>query len=218
MLEIVLCLILHCVMSFVLKYCYDKEIIWHDNEEAPHLSMPKLYDLDKNCTVYDQQKYVENVIIPANDYFSDVSDIKASQNHDELLEMVAWAPTFLLVVNAFRKTLVTSYTLLNVFIGIGASVLITVTVSFIYNRTKFKLDSFQLSVAEIKEKFEYIRRNETQEFKVSDENALNNFIIDTHHSYIVCVKYTIDKRYQVKKVVQAITGLIYVLFIMRIPY
>lgn len=217
MFEVMICLILHCTMSFILNYCYDKEKIWNNNENAPHLRMPKLYDLDKNCTIYDQQRYVENVIIPANDYFSDVSNVETSQDNDALMQIVAWMPTFLLVINAFRRTFITSHMLLNILIGIGASVFIPLTVSFIYNRTKLKLGSFHLSVAEIKENFEYIRKNEAQEFKVSDENALNNFIIETHHNYIDCVKHTIDKRYRVKKIIEAVTGLIYILFIMRIP-
>lgn len=217
MLEVIICLVLHCVMSLVLKYCYDEEKIWHNDEIAPNLHMPKLHDLDENCSVYDQQRYVEKVIIPAHNYFSAVSDIEASQNNEPLLELMCWTPTFLLVVNAFRKTQITPYIWLNIVIAIVVYALIILLVSAIYNRTRLKLGTFKLSVSDIEKRYHDIKDICSWEFDLSEENALNNFIIESHHSYISCVKHTIDKRYRVKKVVEAIAGWIYILFIWRIP-
>lgn len=217
MLEVVICSVLHCVMSLVLKYCYDKEIIWHNNEKAPNLHMPKLHDLDENCNVYDQQRYVEKVIIPANNYFSAISDIEKSQENDSLLQLMCWTPTFLLLVNAFRKSQITPYIWLNIIIAIIVYALIILIVSAIYNRTKFKLGMFTASISDIKNHFYDIKEHCDWEFDTSEEAALNRFIIERHYSYINCVKHTINKRYRTKKVIETIAGCIYILFIMRIP-
>lgn len=220
MLEVIICLLFHCVMSLVFKYCYDKEIIWHNNEEAPNLHMPKLQDLDKKCNIYEQQRYVENVIIPSHDYFSKVADIEKAQecdSGDPLLQLMCWTPTFLLVANAFRKAQITPYTWSNIVIGIIVYSFIVFIVSIIYNRTSLKLGTFTLSVSDIEKRYHNIKDNSDWESGLSEENALNNFIIETHHNYIDRVHYTIEKRYRVKKVVEAIAGWFYVLFIMRVP-
>lgn len=222
MLEVIACVVLHCVMAFVLKYCYDEEFIWHKNEEVPNLHMPKLFDLSKECSLYNQQKYVEEVIIPANKYFSEVADIESFQENEIMVQWIAWTPTFLLVANAFRKTQITPYLWLNIVIAITICVLIVFIVSMIYNRTRLKLGTFESSVSDLKKRFydarEYcIENNIDFVCDISEENALNNHIIEVHHRYIHSVHYTIEKRYRVKKVVESVTGLIYVLFICRIP-
>lgn len=220
MFEVIICLVLHCVMSFVLKYCYDKEIIWHNDETKPRLHMPKLFDLVEDSSIYDKQNYVEKVIFPAKNYFSAVSDIEDSQNEDSgetMLHLIAWLPTFLLVANAFRRVEMFPYIWLDIVIGIIACILITFIVSMIYNRTKLKLGTFELSISDIKNDFYYIQNHGGFEFDLSDEDALNNFIIEKHYDYIRCVHYTISKRYSVRKIVEKITGVIYILFIWRIP-
>lgn len=217
MFEVIICLVLHCAVSFVLKYCYDEEKIWHNDEIAPHLRMPKLQDLEKECGVYDQQRYVDKVIIPSHDYFSVVSDVNTYQDNEPMLQLMAWLPTFLLVPNAFRRAELFPYIWLDIVIGIIACILITVIVSMIYNRTRLKLGTFELSVSDIKNDFYYIKNHGGFEFDLSDTDALNNFIIEKHYDYIRCILYTVEKRYRVKKVVEVIAGLIYFLFIMRIP-
>ena len=218
MLEVIICLVLHCAMSFVLKYCYDKEIIWHNNENSPNLHMPKLHDLDKNCDVYDQQRYVEKVIIPSHDYFSKVADIKSFQENESFYMLVCYAPMLLLVANAFRKAQITQYILLNVAIGIIVYALIIFIVSVIYNRTSLKLGTFTLSVSDIEKRYHNIKENSGWDSGLSEKNTLNNFIIEMHHNYIGCVYHKIEKRYRVRKVVESIAGWIYFLFIMRVPY
>ena len=217
MLEVIICLVLHCAMSLVLKYCYDEERIWHNDEESPNLHMPTLRDLDKKCDIYDQQRYVEKVIIPSHDYFSCVSDIESSQKNESLLQLMCWTPTFLLLVNAFRKSQITPYIWLNIIIAIIVYALIILIVSVIYNRTALKLGMFTSSISDIKKHFYDIWEHYGWDFDISEEAALNNFIIERHHGYISCVKHTIDRRYRVKKVVEAIAGTIYILFIWRIP-
>lgn len=217
MLEVIVCLVLHCAVSLILKYCYDEEKIWHNDEIEPRLHMPKLQDLKNKCDIYVQQDYVEKVIIPSRDYFSAVSDINTYQDNEPLLQLMAWLPTFLLVPNAFRRAEFFPYIWLDIVIGIIACVLLTVIISVIYNQTKLKLGTFELSISDIKNDFYYIQNHGGFQFDLSDENALNNFIIEKHYNYISFVHYTIEKRYRTKKVVEIISGLIYFLFIWRIP-
>lgn len=219
MLEIIICLALHCAISFALKYCCDKEIIWHNNE-SPKLHMPRLCDLDENCDVYTQQKYVDEVIIPSNAYFSMVSEISNFQEDDSgdlLIQLIIRLPAFLLVANAFRKADFFDFLWLNSLLAVVVCVAIIFVVSFIYNRTNLKLGSFKLSLSDIKKDFDYVKKYSEREFDMPEENALNNFIIKKHHSYISCIHYTIEKRYRLKKILETIAGWIYVLFIMRLP-
>lgn len=215
--KILISLGLHFATSFAMKYCCDREIIWHNNETPPNLHMPKLYDLNEKCDVYKQQKYVDKVIIPSNNYFSMISDIEYYQKNDSfILKMVVKLLTFLFVENTFRKTQITQYVWLNLIMGIVFYLLIILVVHIIYNRTRLKLGTFQLRVSELKKDFYYLREHCEWEFDVPEEKALNNFIIEKHHSYIRCVHYTIEKRYQLKKALETIVGWIYLLFIMRI--
>lgn len=216
MLEVAISLILHCVLSFVFNYCYDEEKIWNDEIE-PKLWMPKLHDLEKKSDVYVYQRYVEKVIIPSYDYFSAVSEVKNFQNKDAFSPIVAWLSTLFFTANAFRKADIFPYMWLNAVIGIIAYVLIAIIVSMIYNKTKLKLGTFGTSLADIKKEYYRITDSCGREFDLSEENALNNFIIETHYRYIRYIHYSIEKRYRVKKVVEVIAGGIYILFIARMP-
>ena len=218
MLEVVICLVIHCVISFLFKYCYDKEMIWQDSEEPPRLHMPKLYDLGENCSVYDQQKYVDEVICPSVTYFSKVSDINEMQkDYEPVAKFTIWLSTFFLTGNAFRRAQITPYTWLNISFGVLACIITMLIISAIYKRTKLKLGAFKRSTSDLKREFYYIKENCSMDFDISEDDALNNFVIENHRNYISCVYYTIAKRYRARKTLEAIAIAIYALFIMRVP-
>ena len=210
MLEFVVFCVLHCIMSFITKYCYDTVELWNLKETPPQIKMPSLYDLNENSSKYTQQQYVEQIILPSHDYFSKVSDINKFQDCINLGAFLCITPTFLLVAMAFPDFDFPK--VLEVIISILLPSLITLVVCLIYNCTGLKLKTFELTGSDLKKIY-----NPYSEFELTESSKQNNFYIEMHSEYVARIYSKISNRYRVRAVLEVLCGVYYLLVIKRFP-
>ena len=213
MLTLILFCVLHCIMSFLVKYCYDTVELWNLKETPPEIKMPTLYDLKENINIYNQQKYIEQVILPSHDYFAKISDIKRFQDCSVLSAWMCMTPTFLLVSTTFLDFDLPK--VMKFILAILLPSILIFVVCVIYNRTSLKLKTFEFTRSKLKER--YNQDGYFCEFDISENSKQNNFNLEMHNEYIVRIYPKIANRYRVRLAIEFVCGIIYLLFIKRFP-
>lgn len=215
---IVACVLLHFILSLVFIYCYDTETLWKETDgREPHLYMPRLEHFGEH-KIEEQQKYVENVILPAHDYFKKVDEIKKAQDHDiAIMYTFCWGSTFFLFLRFFSSASITDYTILNLIIAVALYALIIFLANWIYKRKHLNLGTFPITALELEEMHKDYVESAGFFFDLQEKDSLNYFIIKEHNRYIDKVYDTIQKRYRIKKVAESILGFLYITFIFEIP-
>lgn len=217
-LQLILSIVLQFATAFLLKYCLHDVSIWNDNDNIPRLHQPKLSDLNDTDDAYTMQKYVEEVICPANVYFITVGRIKQRMGDSEygfLYQLILHAFTCLIIGTILMEMNFIPIKWLCFVLALVISVLGTLLASFVYKRTALPIKPFEYSSTELREMFD--RQKEYKEFNISDENAFNNFVIGMHCHYIYFIEDKIVFRSCIRKVVFGAATLIYLLFFWRQP-
>lgn len=210
--------ILYCVISLMLNFCGEKISLWQKQDTEPHVYQPKLTDLNTN-NIKVLQEYVEFVIEPAYHYFKTLNVLKRYQkDHDEswfITSTVLRFSAFLLVVQSIIKTNVISSNILCVLIALAVCLCSSLIISFIYKHTNLPIEKNFYSISRLNELFK--EQKDTGNFKISEKDAWNNFLILYHRQYVCSIENTILFRWHIKKVLNYMAVLIYVLFFMCIP-
>ena len=214
--EVILLFLLHCFICFAIIYSYDRAELWYNHKDKLSLYQPTLYDLEDGNNLDNMQRYTKEIISPSYHYFKIYEEIEDAQKEDEIPFI-----TFFLLLSI---GLLISQTLNEVFslewvAGLVALIvcLIGYFISYIiYHKfTNLALSKFEYSSLELKELFE--RQEGYSKYNISKKSAFNNFVITKHNAYLNSIQATIFFRYWVRKSLIFVSGIIYLVFFMRIP-
>ena len=208
---IVACLLFHFVMSFGFIYCSDTETLWKETDgREPHLYMPTLEHFGEH-KIAEQQEYVENVILPAHDYFKKVAEIEEAQRYDVgILYMFGSVINLIVFVCFFEAANITDYFILNLIIAVALYALIIFLANWIYKRKHLNLGTFPITALELEEMHKNYVEIAGFLFDLPEKDSLNYFIIKKHRRYIDDVYSKIQKRYRAKKVTETIAAWLFI--------
>ena len=229
---IVIIFVIHCTISFLLCFAFDKAKLWK-NKKEPTLRKPSLNDLQisesskqrySDLSIFEYKEYINEIISPSHCYFNLLNEIKYYQNAEN--EAGSAVSTFflqlctvlLMTLELYKFHFTTSF--LCFLIALGVCLISFVIIKFIYSKTlcieHFYYDTGEL-IEEAKEKFEYSQENKTLKFEISEEIYTNNYIIDVHNKYLNFIKETVFFRYHLRKILNKLGFLLYFLFFFTIP-
>ena len=230
---VVIVFIVHCVTAFFLSYCFDAAELWKDDEK-PTLKTPSVYDLTKDCDRHTIQKYIDEQIIPARDYFSLNHSIENMQD-DGVEPVIVYGaahivPSVLIGYSLFKMDVMPKF--LCFIIPLIVCIAFSFLAHLIYKKSRLVIYSNRENRASLRKEYDiykecHERSTESKDsehsnfrytgFKTDEEADFNNFIIYRHNSYLECVHITVKRRYYVRKCFSFVCFIIYALFIMRVP-
>jgi len=220
MLLVIVTFLLHCAVCFLLHYCCDTAKIWA-NDDQPDIHMPKLTDLGSGASVREMQKYTEEIISPTYHYFMMKRKIESYLEVEsftvKLSKAVLLLSTSLLFASALEELKFLETQWLYIVIALSIGVLSYYLTLIIYKKTSLPLLSFNYSIDRLKEDGIHYSKYNTK-FIVCEDKAINNYIIIQHNEYLRSIYDTIIFRSSLRKVLFAISAVVYFLCFMRIPY
>ena len=220
----ILSLAIYLFVAFVLMYCTDEAHIWKDNREI-RLKKPSIHDLEGIEDKYILNKYIENTLIPAHNYFALKSRIDKIQDKDStegcLTTITLEIFSFLFVVRSAANMIPNGkffdipkvlYTILLFAITLGLCILGRYLIKILYTN-KFMILSFGLDIEDLRNGFV----SEESEFGLDEEKQFNNYVILRHYHYLLFIEDTVQFRHSVYKIFSVVAGIVYFLFFMQIP-
>lgn len=213
-LYLIIWLLVHLFTAFLCSYSLDSAKIWKGNKEI-RLKKPSLYDLDL-ADLLKVHRYVEDIIKPSHHYFVLRNTIESQNKEDSGCGtlIILQASSLLFVIKYMREV----FPLLNYFTASVLSVIVCVIgfliVSMIYQKSNFSIAKFNYDEQDLKKEFVY---DESEYPLISEETALNNFVINKHYQYLLSIESTIWHRATIRKILSALATIIYILFFMQYP-
>lgn len=212
--NIILCCVFHILLSFVLEYSC--EYIFIDSRVS--VRMPSLNDFGERFDSqekYKLQRYIDQVILPANDYFCKITDINNFQNLETLERLFSYFSTLVLVLRSFVALDLPKYVTFP--LGLIAPILISVVVHLIYKKSNFRIKKFECTAQDLKDKFKskgYFNYFDIDYFDITESTQFNNFVINMHNQYINQIYEDIQQRSNTRHVLTgiALAVLLYALY------
>lgn len=216
MISVLIWLAIFCISFLVSLYVFD-EPTFHKN---PPVSPQKasVYDLPDNASRYKINEYINEHIIPADDYFALRNEFDSCRDAGDIAVILFMRviPVVLMVMSLIKMFLDAKglgFTLLICAAGVAVCVLLGWLLSKLYDRY-WKVPEMDLDVPYLKRRLEQI----DDEFGVGVPKAQANYMTLVYYSYCARIRNTMRKRLALKSVVSGICAVIYLLFFFRNPY
>lgn len=205
--------LLNLASSFLLMYAFDEPKIWRSKDDKLKLRKPETSDL-LTANQFSLSSYVEQVICPAYYYFVLRNETFPEKNEDSgsiMYGLFFQFPTLFLSYRGLYKTGIIEsrsicYVLVCVLCAIGSFLLHKVYINTL------KIDQFEESMDSLYLLFMKNTRDEKHD--ISPESAFNNFAINFHMNYLLSIKETVRSRRVLRRYINSIALLIYILAFM----
>lgn len=211
----IICLVVFCVSFFVMLYVMDRPDYFEGISVSPRKA--SIYDLPENTSRATVDKYINDQIIPAANYFSMRYDFDAAEDSSDVfisLFMIL-APAILLLRSVFRWLAEENTSTI-----IGACA-VSIVLCVIFALIIKKIYDTYLSVPSLKDRYDdpisYVKNTE-DEFDVGFTRCCENRMTLVYCAYCYKIEKTMRKRIALKSVVVSICTVIYILFFFRNPY
>ena len=203
---------------FVICFCFDKVELWNGCNDIPNLKMPSIDDV-KNINDFKKSDYVVNVIAPAYHYFEEKSEIMWYQSKENDSKFPCSVVLMLILALLQSRNLLkigfTNNRMLCLLISIAICLLSFFIARFIYKKTPLPLCKFTYTFDKLQAEHDHFCQH--NEYGLSRDVSLNNYIINIHANYLSSIKTTVIFRSNIRKVICAFACIVYVLFFMQLP-
>jgi len=204
---------INVLISLLRKYCYDHVDLWEEEDGDFVLTRPSIRDINNaNKSILDN--YVQKEICAANYYFILRNELfainkAAGESWGSYIILIFQVPLFLGIEKALYEIGFTENTFFCYAIALAICVICFIAASIIYRKT-LKLPSFRKNKAYFKQRFENIKHLE-KKYDVSDEVALNSYIIAAHMQYLLSIENTMRNRKVARSIVGVVAAVIYLI-------
>lgn len=189
MMTILVAISLHCIIYGLLEYAYDEPRFTQGKLER--LTMPSVTDLPDSTGRYIVDRYVREVILPAERFFLHESEFShCSDSGYSTLYFALDGFSFVFIIVAIAKSL-------SGFIRICTAIAIAVALCALAHalirrtyRNYFALEQFNIGIEELRERFS---RCEI-EFPIDTKRAFKNFVILHYSEYYSSIAWPVQKR------------------------
>lgn len=219
---ILIAVALSAIVELLLQYAYDTPELWESDPNGDcdfKLSQPEISDIIEFTAENEKDKlsaYVRQAICPSYYYFILRREIESTLPSYSS-EAFTLRPFILLplILTAFRgcyRASVTESEFLLWVLALALCVVPCVIVAAIYKRSRLKPNSFGYSKSQIVEKhFDHVK--EHKYFPVSDDAAMNNYIIEWHLRYLLSIRDTVRRRSLIRGILSTIGIIAYILLV-----
>lgn len=200
--------------AYLFMYVNDKANVesWKNYHDI-YLKRPSIDDLNEtNGDKEKISKYIEEVICPANKYFSLKSYLAEIQKDDGAQGLFCFGlQFFLFFIIVYNTMRVFPNMGMNDFWYcslVGAIVIVVCVIGYgiiikIYNKTS-ALPIWEYNSEDIKQQFITYK----EEFDISEENSFNNYVINFHYNYLLSIKESILFRTNIRKVILTASAIV----------
>lgn len=210
--QIILPLLVHCFVCIFVNYALDRPSFPNQRKEV---SMPSVRDLPADSGIYEIDKYVTQVILPAYDYFS---ESKAAEPPTDgfLHSLILYGSSFLYVSHSLFINLseIDFFNNNRFFHALSAIVIsLTICLSFgwilqkVYKKW-FAIGVFSLTPDQV---VDFIPKY-YEGLNISEERYIQNYSIHIYHDYIKSNRGKTERRCFASKLMSFVAGTIYLLF------
>lgn len=206
--------------SFVTCFCFDEVELWNEGDDIPPLKMPSIDDVG-NISNLKKNDYIADVIAPAYHYFEEKNEIEWYQSKENsynskiLCRFVLMLSIVLLQSKSLLKIGFAKNRMICLLISIVICSLSFFIAWFIYKQTSLPLGKFTYTLDKLQKEHEHFCQY--NEYGLSKEVSLNNYIINVHWNYLRRIKATVVFRSNIRRVLCVFACIIYFLFFMQLP-